>query len=441
MCSTVGAAINAANSGLVIFCPGLINSSAQSTLLSGAAKPSDCLTMQDLSSAGAHPMTGFPVNKMAYDVDFSPRNVMGTGCVDSGATLPADLNAYFGYLELNNTAPVMNMAMGCSCDGTNGNLADDNAWGSAITQYMNGQASGGPTFTGLSQPMAGNWIAWYYPQNVGSGFNPNGILQANNTTLNPGQQTWWSALLFTGSGGGGGSPQTTWNPNDKAAITLTNNNLTATTSTTTPNGVRSTTSKTSGLYCWAVTASTIQPNWVSGVANSAWTFVGGTGNSIDFVPGSNGNQAIYTNNVLLSGGSSSASASGEEMDFCANFNTHLFYVSSPTMVSVSGAGSWNNSNTCDPTVAACGLSFSGMGSPYFAMFYDPAGESGAVAVLNTTGPFVNSVLSSLPSGYSTWDAAVTATSKSPITLILGANDNFKPASNDNWLLASNRSYK
>jgi len=369
-------------------------------------------------------MTGFPVNKMAYAAHFYPQSINGTGCVDSGGTLAADLNAYFGYLEVTGRAPVAVLEMGCSCDGLVGNVTDENAWGAAFTSYLNGMASGGPTFVGTAQPISWNWWVWSNPQSQSAGLNPDGIRNPDNTTLNVGQQDWWSLLLYNQRNV---TVTTSWNPSDEMAITLSNHNLTATTSTTTPNGVRSTTSKGSGLYCWAVTASTIQPNWVAGVANSSWTFVGGTANSIDFVPGSNGNQAIYTNNVLLNGGSSSPSASGEEMDFCANFNTQKFYVSSPTMVSVSGAGSWNNSNTCNPTVAGCGLSFSGMTGPYYAMFYDPGGEASAVGVLNTTGPFSNSVLSSLPAGYSTWDQATTAGTGRPVINILGSNDNFSPA--------------
>jgi hypothetical protein len=378
--------------------------------------------LSDLSSAVAHPVTGL-AGKVAYSIDISPTNISGAVPDSPIATMVPIWNAYFGSAA--GSVPVANLEVGCSCDGSNGSLTDDQAFMTAWTIYANGLASGGPTFTTSQQPMSNSWLAWgNFP-----GSNPNGTLNTDGTTLKLGQQTYWSTLLFGTTSGPPPPPQTTWNPGDETAITLTNNNKTATTSTTKPNGVRSTTSKSSGLFCWAVTASTIQANWVAGVANSSWAFGGGTAQSIDVVPADG--QAAFTNNVFLTGGSSN-SASGEEIDFCANFNSKLLYFSDPTMVSASGAGSWNNSNTCNPTVAGCGLSFSGMIGPYFIGFYDPNGEANAVAALNTTGPFVNAVLSSLPSGYSTWDNAAALSSGRPIAVIItGSNDNHRPASNDN----------
>lgn len=447
MCSTVGTAINAANPGLVIFCPGVVNGSAQSTLLSGAAKPADCVSMQDLSAVAAHPMTGVPANKRAYTIDFNPQNVMGTGCVVSGSTLPGDLNAYFGSLVINNTAPVMVMAMGCSCDGTNGRLADDNAWGTAFTQYMNGQASGGPTFLGITQPMSGSWFAWYYPEAVGASSNPNGILQANNTTLNPGQQIFWSTLLYSitggGGGGGGGGQVTTWNPSDlSSGVTLSNNNLTATTNTSGSQNVRSTTSKSSGKYCSAITTSTISNDLDVGFSNSTYSLTtpGGLGtdaNGVGFDPNSSGsNQATFFNNVILNGMASTPSANGEVIMICADFDAQLFWATDSAMQTASGAGSWNNSNTCNPTVAGCGSSFSGMNGPYFITFNDI--NQAGVAVLGT---LPSAMPYSLPTGFSSWDAAVTAGHGSPMIIIQGANDNWHLPVNDKVQIALTGSYR
>lgn len=145
--------------------------------------------ISDLSNAGAHPVTGFPANKIAYSIQNYPTNVT-TATPDSGATAITIWNTYFGYLVKNNTAPVVNLNTGCSCDGSNSNLADDQAWGSTWDSYANGTAANGPTFPPPKQSMSNSWWFW-----GNAAANPDGTLNGNGT-INANQLTYWAPLLM-----------------------------------------------------------------------------------------------------------------------------------------------------------------------------------------------------------------------------------------------------
>jgi hypothetical protein len=312
--------------------------------------------------------------------------------------------------------------MGCSCDGLVGNATDENAWGAAFTSYLNGMASGGPSFVGTAQPISWNWWVWSNPQSQSAGLNPDGIRNPDNNTLNVNQQTWWSTLLY---GARNVTITTTWNPSDISGLTLSNSNLTATSTANAPQTVRSTTSKSSGTYCWSLTATTITPNWDVGLANASYVLtatngLGGDTNGLGFDPNSSGAgiQATYYNNASLNSTTGTLSSNGEVVMQCADFGAHLIWSTDAAMVGAMGANSWNNSSSCNPTVAACGVSFSGLTGPYFITFNEL--DTGGIGILGTTSA---SLPYSLPAGFSAWDQATTAGTGHPIVQILGANDN------------------
>lgn len=380
----------------------------------------------DLSNAAAHPVTGFPANKIAYSIHISPFNVAGATPDTPLATVTPIWNTYFGNLVKNGTAPVLNLSTGCACDGSNGNLTDDQAFMGNWVAYANGLASGGPAFTGAQQPMGNAWYSW----GNFSGSNPNGTLNSDGTLKGAatgqagGQAFYWSQLLYTAT-----APvvpaQTTWNGLDKSSgITLSNNNLTATTTAATRQSVRATTSKATGKACFGVTASTITTNWAVGLSNSAYnlTLTAGLGSDttgIAFTPNNaSGLQGVFFGNVKLSSGTPT-SANGETAMLCADFDNARFWATDSAMRSTLGSSVWNNTVGCDPTNTGCAVSFSGLTGQLFPTFNDL--QSGGVAVLNTTTatmPFT------LPVGFNPWDLPLTG--GKPLILIFGANDNGAP---------------
>ena len=420
-CEQVGAAVAAVNSGVIEFCPGPSNNTT--TLLSGSPSPTGGgVGLSDLSNALGQPVTGLPAGKAAYSIDIYPTNLGGVSPDSPTSTVVPIWNTYFGNTE--GSAPVLDMETGCSCDGTTGNLTDDNAMMTAWTAFANGTAAGGPTFTSSQQPMSNVWKSWgYFPA-----VNPDGTLNSDLLTLKTGQQTWWSTLLF------GAAPPppvtTTWNPNDQADITLTLNNTLAESVSTVISTVRSTTSHASGNVCFGVKADpTISANWDVGLANSTFSLMtaGGLGadaNGIGFDPlSSGGKQGVFYNNVVLSAGTST-SANNENVMICANLSSDLFWATDSAMQLALGANSWNNSATCNPTVASCGLSFSGLTGPFFITFN--TFEASDFALIETTAaqmPY------SIPSGFVPWDN-VTITGRAAL-MIMGANDNHPRPANDN----------
>lgn len=390
--------------------------------------------LSDLSNAVSHPVTGIGLaGKIAYSVDIFPTNVNG-GVPDSPiATMVPIWNAYFGSAA--GSVPVMNLEVGCSCDGTNGALADDQAFMTAWVAYANGLASGGPTFTTSQQPLSNDWLMWgNFP-----GSNPDGTLNPNGT-LKIGQQNYWSSLLFGTTSAPPPPPTTTWNPGDQNNETLSGNNLIATSGASGVSGVRTTTSKSTGKFCWQITATTISTDWGMGIANSAFNLangLSGDANGLGFFPGKTAApQVAFYNGVELTVGSN-PSVNGAAIVECHDFDAQLDWVTDTQMVADSGAGAWNNSGACNPTVAACGLSTSGLTCPCFATY---SNREAGVAALQTSG----TLAVSLPSGFSTWDNPATLSTGRPIAVIItGSNDNHRPASNDNAIRVSlnNRSMR
>ena len=160
-CSTVGAAVYAVNPGVVEFCPGPINNTG-TTLLNGTSKTFGGVAsnnIPDLSRASALPVTGLPASKIAYSVHLSPNNVSSSTPDAPLAAVTPVWNAYFGNLEVNGIAPVLNLSAGCSCDNSQGQGADDAAFMTNWVAYASGMASGGPTFTGTQQPVSNAWYS------------------------------------------------------------------------------------------------------------------------------------------------------------------------------------------------------------------------------------------------------------------------------------------
>ena len=215
---------------------------------------------------------------------------------------------------------------------------------------------------------------------------------------------------------------TTWNSSDKSAtITLSGGNLIATSSTAVSQGVRSTTSKSSGKVYWEVTLTTLTNDIVVGIATGteALNVAGGLGadaNGLGFYAVSP-TQATYINSVQLNNGSTASSA-GAVVSFALDVTNKLIWISTAVMRAASQ--NWNNSATANPGTGTGGQSLSTLGaSPWFIMFNDDLG--GAKATVNFGGTAFNQTV---PTGFSSWDLAsttgtISSTTKKPTANLTG----------------------
>ena len=184
----------------------------------------------------------------------------------------------------------------------------------------------------------------------------------------------------------------TWNPSDLAAVTLSGGNDTATstgsiTVGSAPGGVRGTLSIVPTLVvAWEVAMSTLTQDWAAGVADAAYTLtnIGGIGSDTHAIgaypstgAGSQPAQSCYFNNVQLSSGNGTSDANGDVMSLVVNGTN--FWFSTPAMRTTVGV-KFNSSTTADPATNQGGFSFSGIGSPYYAIYNSL--EGGGVAVIN-----------------------------------------------------------
>jgi hypothetical protein len=185
----------------------------------------------------------------------------------------------------------------------------------------------------------------------------------------------------------------TWNPNDTAgSIALSNGNYTATTTGSTgayssPAGVRATIAiSTTQIVVGEVTFTTITQDAAVGVSDGSEVLnsIGGTGStthSLGAYPstgtGSQPAQTVYYNNNQLTAGNGVSTVAGGVVSWATNGTN--WYFSDAAMRTTAGV-SWNNSTTADPVSNVGGLSFAGIGSPYYLAF--TSGEGGAAAVLN-----------------------------------------------------------
>jgi len=109
----------------------------------------------DLSLAGRFPVKLKIPNQIVYSVHSYPAKQSGFNGPDSGPQAIANMNADFGYLVMENIAPVWIGEMGASME-----TAAERAWAQTLVDYMNGKAPGGPRFSGNQQGMSGDWWAW-----------------------------------------------------------------------------------------------------------------------------------------------------------------------------------------------------------------------------------------------------------------------------------------
>lgn len=432
MVEDVGGAIQAADPGVLILVEGIFNNGNlfNGTVRGSSGFPITAGSIGDLSTIGTLPVACCS-SHVVYSIHDQPTDLSGVA-PDAGTAASTMRNAAWGYLETTNTAPVWLGRMGASLDNTNGQLTDENAWATGLTQYMTGQLSGqgGPAFTGCQEPMGGSWATFGYLP----GQAINGTLNSDNSNK-AGQQTFWTTMLYTQCSqqnpGGGGAGATTWNPLDASAgVVLTGTNLIATTSAGGSRSVRSTTSQTTGKVCFAVVATTISPNWDVGIANSSFVLTTGGGlgsdsNGIGFDPRSTGGlQGIFYNNAVLSSGAGT-SPNGEEQLICADLVNKLFWATNATMRG--GGNPWNSSATANPATGVGGLPFFGLTCPCFIIWNE---DEAGVGTLNASGPFAVGI----PAGFSAWQQPVTSGGH-PMLLIFGSNDNNRTPSNDNQRVA------
>jgi hypothetical protein len=409
----VGNDVKVVNAGVIEFVPGPVNKT--STLLNGQPLSTGSGLM-DLTGVASTPVgggAGPPANKVAYSVDLYPSNVTSV-TPDSGSTAVTAWNTFFGFIVKNVTAPVMFMETGCSCDGSNGSLTDDQAFMGSFVNYSNGLATNGPTFSGRNVPMSTNWYAW---GNLTS--NPNGTLNSDGS-LKAGQESFFAQLLFTPLP----TLSTTWNPSDQSNMTLSGSNLVAAAgagcTSGTPCAVRTTTSKSAGKVCVEVTATVISPDWDVGLSNASYPLSSGNGlggdtNGIGYDPNFNQGSltlgVFYNNGILTDSTDPTGDSNGAAVTMCTDYGANLFWVTSPQMRAL--GSTWNNSPTANPATGAGGLPLGAVTCPCFVTFQE---FQPGTATLNTTGPFAVAT----PSGFSAWDTAV-ASSGRPM-LILGSRE-------------------
>lgn len=187
MFDEVGSAVEAADPGVLIVgeCP--INYSGK--LLNG--EPEGTKGIMDCSAAKSYPVVLTPAaSKFVYSIHDYPN----LGPNDEGPST-ADRNAAWGFLEMNNTAPVWIGEMGASIDGPMDfgdkiTVEQQAAWAKSLVNYLNGRNPNGPKFTAAQQPFGTDWWAW----GDLSGQTPDGTLKS--AILRPEQLAIYSQLRF-----------------------------------------------------------------------------------------------------------------------------------------------------------------------------------------------------------------------------------------------------
>ena len=164
MYQEVGDAVLAVNPDALIICESVINYKINAY-------------EGDLSVVRTSPVVLRDPSKLVYSVHEYPKEIGGYPGAESGPDYVARMNKTWGWLVTENVAPVWIGEMGSSMAA-----APSKAWGETLLSYMNGEAHGGPTFTGRQQPISGDWWVW---GNL-SDQVPNGCV-ADNGRLRPEQ--------------------------------------------------------------------------------------------------------------------------------------------------------------------------------------------------------------------------------------------------------------
>ena len=142
MYQSVGNAVLAVNPDALIICESVINYKI------GAYEG-------DLSVARALPVVLHRPAKLVYSVHEYPKEIGAYPGPESGPGYVARMNKTWGWLVTGNVAPVWIGEMGASMKAEG-----SKAWGETLLSYMNGQAPGGPTFSGRQQGISGDWWVW-----------------------------------------------------------------------------------------------------------------------------------------------------------------------------------------------------------------------------------------------------------------------------------------
>lgn len=185
MFDEVGSAIEAANPGVLIIgeCP--VNYTGK--LLDGS--PEGTKGIMDCSAARSKPVVlDPPSSKFVYSIHDYPN----VGPTNEGPSIE-DRNAAWGFLEMENIAPVWIGEMGASLDKADFDTAtvkQQEAWAQALVAYINGEAPGGPRFSGSQLPFGTDWWAW----GDLTGQTPDGTLDGNR--LRRPQRAIYSRLRF-----------------------------------------------------------------------------------------------------------------------------------------------------------------------------------------------------------------------------------------------------
>jgi Domain of unknown function (DUF4185) len=115
-----------------------------------------------------------------------PKEIGGYRGPESGEGYIERMNKMWGWLIMENVAPVWVGEMGASMTST-----ASKAWGRTLLDYMNGKAPGGPALSGGQRPIGGDWWAW----GCLTGQNPNGCV-GEDGRVRPAQAPFISQMLF-----------------------------------------------------------------------------------------------------------------------------------------------------------------------------------------------------------------------------------------------------
>jgi hypothetical protein len=131
----------------------------------------------DLRGVATNPVSLTIPNKVMYSAHIYPSTIGGEP-YDNGQNMYDQFNVAWGFILINNIAPMYIGECGASLDGggedddTAAKLADEQVWAASLLAYCNGNAPGGPTFSSDEQGISTSWWAWgNFP-----GESPDGVI-------------------------------------------------------------------------------------------------------------------------------------------------------------------------------------------------------------------------------------------------------------------------
>jgi endoglucanase len=188
MYQRVGQAIQAIDSGPLIFCQGPQN-------VNGSFNNVGAASEGDLSIADQFPVVLTTANKVVYAVNEYPATVAGSAAgIDNGSAYITRMQNIWGFLISQNIAPVFVAECGCSMQVTN-----EQSWGSTFITFINGTATNGPSFVSNQQGIGFAW--WDLEPLTGSTAGSFGLISDWTAgSFNQAQKTYWSQSLFVAKG-------------------------------------------------------------------------------------------------------------------------------------------------------------------------------------------------------------------------------------------------